>query len=208
MGVIAADPPSKKAKRLKAPPIVYSEKSEFKVTDEQKTEFLKFMELRSVLFTPSVDPCRLLPGGVVCLIDVPIILLTGSGGTQYCVGLFPKEVVLDGTTSASTERVIVWRLIRPGSAPATTTFTFFDDTSSVGKAPGIVILSDPKQQLHDGILGDGTGSPDGTKWLIWNRHKVVSKAVYIPVVVRTDNPGTPSEEVSVCGTPDPRIAND
>ena len=196
-----------KAKRSKSPPIVYTGKSDIKVTDELMAQFLKFMQLRAVLFTPPTT-CVLQSGGV-CVIEVPIILVSDSGGTQYCVGLFPEKVSLAATATGNPEKTIVWSLIPPSSAPAGATFTFFDDSGALSKAPGIIILSDIKKQMHNGALGDGTTTPpDATKYLIKNKHKLKGEAVYIPIIVRTDNAGTPSEKVSVCGTPDPRIAND
>jgi hypothetical protein len=63
--------------------------------------------------------------------------------------------------------------------------------------------------MHNGALGDGTTPVDSTKYLIKNKHRVKGEAVYIPVIVRTDAATTTDpEKVSVCGTPDPRIAND
>jgi len=208
LSVVGAEP-SKKAKRTKdAPKIVYTGQSDVKITDDLLKQLLQFMQLRSVLFT-APRPCVLQPGGV-CVIEVPIILLKDpTSGADYCVGLFPEEVSLAGTAAGNPEKTIVWSLIRPSSAPANATFTFFDDKATVGKAPGIIILNDKKKQLHGGTLGDGTTTPpDATKWLVKNKHVLTGKAVYIPVVVRTDDPGGAAEKVSVCGTPDPRIAND
>lgn len=198
----------KPAKREHASPIVYTGKADVTITDELQKRLLQFMQLRSVLFTRP-QPCVFRPGGV-CVIEVPIILLKDPGsGQEYCVGLFPEEVSLGSTAPANPPKTIVWSLIPPSPAPAAATFTFFDDRAAVGKAPGIIILSDRHAQLHGGALGDGyTTPPDPTKYRIRNRHRLRNEAVYIPVVVRTDKPGTASQKVSVCGTPDPRIAND
>jgi hypothetical protein len=67
--------------------------------------------------------------------------------------------------------------------------------------------------MHNGELGDGTqapgSDPDPTKYLFRHKNnKAKAVSVYLPIIVRTDNAGMPSEEVSVCGIPDPRIAND
>lgn len=196
----------KSVKRSKTTAIPYTGKADVSVTEEMRKQLLQFMQYRALLFTRS-RPCVILTDRV-CLIEVPVILLPDqASGTVYCVALFPEEVSLG--PAPSTEKTIVWSLIPPSSAPAGTTFTFFDDKAAVSKAPGIIVLSDGKKQLHDGTLGDGTVTPpDPTKYLIKHRHKVKNVGVYIPVVVRTDNPGAASEKVSVCGTPDPRIAND
>ena len=199
---------NKPVKRAKAPAIVYTGKSDVKVTDELLKRLQQFMLLRSVLLTAPYS-CTYQAGGV-CLVEVPIILVPDPGsGEMYCVGLFPEEISLSSTTTLNPEKTIVWSLIPPSPLPAGATFTFFDDKATVGKAPGVIVLRDSNKQLHDGALGDGTSNPpDPTKYQIKNKHKMLNKAVYIPVVVRTDNAGTASEKVSVCGTPDPRIAND
>ena len=208
MSVVAQAKPENARPRAKSPKIVYTGKSELAVTDEMMKKFLLFMQLRSVLFTKPIS-CVLQPGGV-CVIEVPVILVPDPASTEiYCVAVFPEKVSLSGTASTSIEKTIVWSLIPPASAPANATFTFFDDKASVGKAPGVIVLSDANKQLHNGTIGDGTITPpDPTKWLIKNKHKLKGEAVYIPVIVRTDNAGTASEKVSVSGTPDPRIAND
>ena len=212
MSVVAQPRPDKappRGKSAKSAPISYKSKADIVITEEMMKKFLLFMQLRSVLFTPPVS-CVLQPGGV-CVIDVPVILVPdpSTPGTDYCVALFPEKVSISGTSSTTTEKTIIWSLIPPAAAPAGATFTFFDDKAAVGKAPGIIILTDTNKQLHNGTIGDGTTStPDPTKWLIKNKHKIKGEAVYIPVIVRTDNAGTPSEKVSVCGTPDPRITND
>jgi hypothetical protein len=200
-----AAPPNEKAKRSKQP-IVYSERSNITITDEQKAQFLKFMELRSVLFTSPVT-CAIQVGGV-CVIEVPVVLVSDSSGTEYCVGLFPETVSLAGTTSTDTEKTVVWALSPVNPPPAGTTFTFYDASKYLTKAPGIIILSDKNKQMHSGALGDGTTPVNPTRWRLKNKHTIIGEAVYIPVVVRTDNAGTTMEKVSVCGTPDPRIAND
>ncbi len=205
---IAAAEPGKPAKQAKAAPIEYAGKADVTITDERKKQLLQFMQLRSVLFTKP-QPCVFQPGGK-CVIEVPVILLDDpANSTQYCVALFPEEVSLGPAASTDPGKFVVWSLIAPSPAPAGARFTFFDDKAAVGKAPGIIILSDKNKQLHGGTLGDGTSTPpDPTKYLFRNKHKLQNKAVYIPIVVRTDNLGTASEKVSVCGTPDPRIAND
>lgn len=203
---IVAAPANEKAKRSKQPPIVYSERSHITITDEQKAQFLKFMELRSVLFTSPVT-CAIQVGGV-CVIEVPVVLVSDSSGTEYCVGLFPETVSLAGTTSTDTEKTVVWALSPVNPPPAGTTFTFYDASKYLTKAPGIIILSDKNKQMHSGALGDGTTPVNPTRWRLKNKHTIIGEAVYIPVVVRTDNAGTTMEKVSVCGTPDPRIAND
>lgn len=202
----AADRPV--VKRTKAPELVYTGKADFELTIELRQQLLQFMKLRTVLFTKA-KTCVLQPGGV-CVIEVPIILLKDSSGPdEYCVGLFPEEVSITGTASGNPVKTFVWSLIPPVSPPPNATFTFFDDQAAVGKAPGIIVLKDAKKQLVGGMIGDGTTSPaDPTKYLLKNKHREKGKAVYIPVVVRTDDAGLPAEKVSVCGTPDPRIAND
>jgi hypothetical protein len=205
---VAAVEAGKPVKRTKAPAIVYKNKASVDITDEKlRLQWMQFMQLRSVLFTKSA-PC-VYQTGAVCLIEVPIVLLKDPNtGADYCVGLFPEELSLG--PAAPPGKTIVWSLIQPTTPfPAGTTFTFFDDKATVGKAPSIIVLSDKHKQLNGGTLGDGTLTvPDPTKYLIRHKHTVPNRAVYLPIVVRTDNPGTASEKVSVCGTPDPTIAND
>jgi hypothetical protein len=63
--------------------------------------------------------------------------------------------------------------------------------------------------MHDGALGDGTTPFKPYRYLFKHKNSVSkAEAVHLPIVVRTDDPGLASEKKSVCGTPDPRIAND
>ncbi len=207
MGMVAAaERPA--VNRTKAPEIVYTGKADFELTIELQQKLLQFIKLRTVLFTKAKQ-CVLQAGGV-CVIEVPIILLKDpTGPEEYCVGLFPEEISITGTAPGNPVKTFVWSLIPPVSPPPNAKFTFFDDQAAVGKAPGIIVLKDSKKQLHGGMIGDGTVTPaDPTKYLLKNKHREKGKAVYIPVVVRTDDAGLATEKVSVCGTPDPRIAND
>jgi hypothetical protein len=60
--------------------------------------------------------------------------------------------------------------------------------------------------MHNGFLGDGKpGTPDPMKFNVKNKHKAIATAVYVPIVLKED---TVTHEISLCGTPDPRILND
>jgi hypothetical protein len=111
-------------------------------------------------------------------------------------------------TPGNPEKTIVWYLDPQFTVPSGSKFTFYDE-----KDHGIIILTDNDHQMHNGELGDGTqapgSDPDPTKYLFRHKNnKAKAVSVYLPIIVRTDNAGMPSEEVSVCGIPDPRIAND
>lgn len=200
LSVVAAE----KAKRRA--PIDYSHVPREVVSDELRKDLLQFMLLRQRLLTPP-QTCAYQTGGV-CVIQVPVILLPDpkdtTGMTQYCVALFPAEFHLPGSASTNTEKTIVWSLLPPSPAPTgPATFTFYDEPNH-----GIIILSDDNKQIHAGTLGDGTMPVDATKYLVRDKHKGKNEAVYLPIVVRTDNPGTTSKKVSVCGTPDPKVVSD
>ena len=190
-------------KRPIAKNIVYSGKLAPALTEEQRKLLLLFAQSRRVLFTESTT-CVPQPGGV-CVIEVPVYLLSDANGT-YCVARFPEKYSIPGTPG-STEKTIVWSLLPPADAPANATFTFFEGKIS-NKALGIIVIKDGNTQLHDGALGDGTTPTDAKRFLIKNKHKIKGESVYIPIVVRKDDAGTSAEKVSVCGTPDPTIAND
>lgn len=208
VSVVAQPVKKKHSASAKPAPIQYSGRSDFQTDDKLMNQFLLFMQLRTKLFTPP-KTCAIKPAGV-CVIEVPVILVPDpANGAEYCVALFPETVSFTGTTATDPGKKVVWSLIQPSPPPAGATFTFFDDKTTINKAPGIIILSDSKKQMENGSLGDGTSStPDPTKYNFKNKHTAKGEAVYLPVVVRTDNAGTASAKVSMCGTPDPRIAND
>ena len=204
LGVGAAENGAAKRK----PPIDFSPHSKFEVTTELRQQLLQFMLLRKKLLIPPVT-CVLQPGGV-CVVDVQVILLPDPADptkqTEYCVALFPEVVHMPAPASSTNpEKTIVWSLLPPSPGPVVgpATFTFYDEPNH-----GIIILSDIKKQMRAGTLGDGTSPIDATKYLIKDKHKTTGDAVYLPIVVRIDNPGTSAEKKSVCGTPDPRITND
>jgi hypothetical protein len=180
------------------------------VTDEMKANYLKFMELRQSLLVQLTDSnCKYQAGGVVCLVQVPVYLLTNPSepGKVYCAAAFPKLITLP-RTNGNPEKTIVWYLDPQFAVPTGAKFTFYQEPDH-----GIIVLNDKDHQMRGGELGDGTqapgADPDPTKYLFRHKNnKPNAVSVYLPIVVRTDNEGMPSEEVSVCGTPDPRIAND
>jgi hypothetical protein len=200
LSVLAAENPKTKKQQLR---IDYSKAQQVKITEQMRANFVKFIEGRRALLAQSVT-CTYQPGGI-CVLDIPVILVPdpANSANVYCVAVFPEEFDLPGTPGAN-EKIIVWRLIPPSPVPVGAQFTFFDK-----KDYGIIVISDNSNQLHGGALGDGTVSPpDATKYMFMDKHKIKDQAVYIPIVVRTDNAGTASQKVSVCGTPDPTIAND
>ena len=198
--VLAADNPKAKTRS----PIDYSKTTKVLITDDQRRDFLQFMLLRKKLFLHSQT--GMFQAGGVCVIEVPVILLNdpAPGGQQYCVALFPEEIHLGPGGSGNSEKIIVWALTPPDPAPAgPATFTFYDEPNH-----GIILLSDTNKQMRGGALGDGTTPINATRYLFKNKHKVANVAVYLPIVVRTDNPGTAAAKVSVCGTPDPKVVSD
>jgi hypothetical protein len=200
LSVLAAENPKAKKQQFR---IDYSKAQQVEITEQMRVNFAKFIEGRRALLAKSV-PCTYQTGGI-CVLDIPVILVADPANASniYCVAVFPEEYSLPGTPTTD-EKTIVWRLVPPSPLPAGATFTFFDK-----KDLGIIVLSDNSSQLKGGSLGDGTVTPpDATKYRFVNKHKVKSKAVYLPIVVRTDNAGTASQKVSMCGTPDPTIAND
>lgn len=202
LSVLAAENPKAKNKELK---IDYSKALNVDkfVTPEMKADFLKFMQLRSALLVNVGEPCQFQSGGV-CPIDIPVYLLAGSDGKVYCAAAFPESVTLPGADPGDPGKIIVWRLVTTFPIPPGATFTFYSE-----KDHGIIVLSDPDKQMKKGNLGDGTTPVDPTKYMFTHKHnKSKAVSVYLPIVLRTDNAGTSTEKVSVCGTPDPRIAND
>lgn len=202
-----AEEPKPSAKMRKNASIRYSGEPTVPLTADRIERLKLYAKVRAALVGPPYR-CVYQTGGV-CVIEVQVGLIDDGAGNEYCVAPFPEEVQMG--IGDDLEKTIVWRLLRPANAPASSTFTFFDDSKSIHKANGIIVVSDDKKQLKGGRLGDGTTSPpDPTKWLIKHKHQRNSKntAVYLPLIVRTDDPGAANEKVSVCGTPDPRIAND
>jgi hypothetical protein len=177
------------------------------ITDERLTEIQKSIVLHRLLLVPLSDPTCPLQSGGVCPIEIPVLLLPDPADTTkfYCVAVFPEVVVLPGSTVTNpSEKIIVWALKPASPPPPGTTFTFYDE-----KNHGIILLKNGSTQLHHGALGDGTLPLDPTKYMFRSKNNVSkAEAVYLPIVVRTDDAGKPSEKVSVCGTPDPRIQND
>lgn len=209
LSVVAAEKPTAKAK---AQAIDYSKAITIPITDKLKEDLRRFIRLRSTLLVKLTDEeCKLQSGGV-CPIMIPILLVEDpeDPAKEYCVAVFPEVVKLPGAGSSSTEKTVVWSLVMPGSAtkPPGATFTFYSEKDHGGqKDMGILLLKNGSNQMHSGTRGDGTSAqPDKTKYLFKNKHKIPNaKGVYLPIVVRTDNAGTSSEKVSVCGTPDPLI---
>ena len=212
-----AKEPAKAATKKRAPPLKIDYQDSIKisqlVTDEMKAKFLNLMILRQSLLVPLADShCKYQTGGVVCVIQVPVYLLTDtttSPPKTYCAAAFPELVTLPGTAApGNPEKTIVWYLDPQFPIPPGAKFTFYAE-----KDHGIIVLKDNDKQMHDGELGDGTQTPpappDPTKYLFRHKNnKAQAESIYLPIVVRTDTtPGSP-DKVSVCGTPDPRIAND
>jgi hypothetical protein len=184
--------------------IDYGKAQKVTITEGMRANFAKFIEARRALLAKSET--FEYQGGVFCAFEIPVILVPDPAkpADVYCVAVFPENIDFPGTLPTASEKAIVWRLIPPSPAPANATFTFFDK-----KDHGIIVLSDNSSQLKNGALGDGTLPLDPTKYMYQNKHKVKDKAVYLPIVVRTDtDPTNPAKKkVSVCGTPDPTISN-
>jgi len=172
-----------------------------------KVKVLALMEvqraLQKVLFTAAVDSCYIETGGV-CRIPVEIIRVTGSDGTIYCAARAPEKVTLADTASAD-ERTLVWSMTFPESVPADTKYYFLGE-----KDHGALVVRDDDKQIYNGKLGDGSGGPaDPQKWNAKSKHNTrKSESVYVPVVLQDVKQADNSIKTSLCGTPDPRIAND
>lgn len=177
------------------------------LTPDRKERLQRYAKDRAALLGSPYDCAPVYQPGGVCVIELAVELVNDSAGKEYCVVPFPEEIKLGQGDDSS--KAIVWSLIRPSSAPANTTFTFFDDRLSKHKAKGIIIVTDGQNQLNDGELGDGSANPVASRWMV--RHKFQKNkpntAVYIPLIVRTDDPGGANEKIAVCGTPDPKIVN-
>jgi hypothetical protein len=193
------------AEKPKAKAIDYSKAITVVITEQMTADLLRFMQLRRTLLVPVKEACSYQTGGV-CPIEIPVVLLQDPADAtkQYCVAVFPEVVKLPGAGAGSIEKTVVWSLKPKSPPPPGVTFTFYSE-----KDHGIILLKNGSNQMHSGTHGDGTATqPDKTKYLFKNKHKVQgAQAVYLPIVVRTDNAGTPTEKVSVCGTPDPLIEN-
>jgi hypothetical protein len=173
------------------------------ITLEFRQQVLKSMaqtaQLRQLLLTAPVlcvlqgDKCR-----------VPVQLIQVTDGTEtYCVGLLPEVVTLQGTSGANSTKRIVWELIPPDPPVANAEFFFHDESDH-----GIIWLSNfgSPLQLHNGTLGDGSiGSPDRTRFVVRNRHRIKGEGVYVPIILQKD---TTTGKIALCGTPDPRMVND
>jgi hypothetical protein len=187
--------------------IDYSKAIKVPISEDRLSDLKKSIILRRALLVPLPDPNCTYQSGGVCPIDIPVLLLPDPQDATkiYCVAVFPELVVLPGSGPSAPEKTIVWSLTGPASPPPNATFTFYNE-----KDHGIILLQDIHKQMHGGTLGDGTTSTvDPTKYMFKNKNKISkAESVYLPIVVRTDNVGTAQEKVSVCGTPDPRIAND
>jgi hypothetical protein len=94
LGVQAAKTPPVKApakastKKRAMPAINYQDSIKISqlVTDEMRANFLKFMILRQSLLVPLDDPkCKYQTGGIVCVIQVPVYLLTEPHGLHQGV---------------------------------------------------------------------------------------------------------------------------
>jgi hypothetical protein len=209
-----AKEPAKAQAKKRGPPINYQDSIMISqlVNDERKASFLKFMMLRQTLLIPLTDThCKYQTGGVVCVIQVPVYLLTDpmDPTKTYCAAAFPELVTLPGAAApGNPEKTIVWYLDPQFTIPSGAKFTFYSE-----KDHGIILLKDDDKQMHDGELGDGTQAPsappDATKYLFRHKNnKGQAVSIYLPIVVRTDTISGSPDKVSVCGTPDPRIAND
>lgn len=146
----------------------------------------------------------------VCVVRVPVILVKDEAGQVTCVAVFPEKLNAGKADKTKTnEKTIVWDLIPPSPALAPgVTFTFFDKSKSLSQAPGMLFLNDTNDQIINGGLGDGTlSTPDATKYHVTDKLDSAGIATYLPIVVRTDNPGAHDEKVSMCATPDPIIWN-
>ncbi len=204
---MAVDPGPVRVAEYKGPKIVYTNDPGVKIDDNLLRRLQQYVRSRSFLFTP---PKSCVLQGGVCVIEIPVVLVKDAQGTDYCVALFPERVSISGTLAGKrNDTPIVWSLIppKPAQAPGTT-FTFFDDSHSLDKAKGILFLDDTQKQMDGAGLGDGITLPaDNTKYHVINQHSQKGLATYLPIVVRTDFANTPTPKVSMCGTPDPVIAN-
>jgi len=175
--------------------------------EELKTlqkEVLAFMELRkAILFTKAIAGCEIKTGGV-CEIPIEVIRVTGSDGTIYCAARAPESVTLTDTQNAD-ERTLVWSLTFPEAVPGDTSYYFLGE-----KDHGVLVLRDDDKQIYNGKLGDGSGGPPNVhKYNAKSRHNSrKSVSVYVPVVLQDVKQTDGSIKTSLCGTPDPRIAND
>jgi hypothetical protein len=188
--------------------IRYSGEPVERLTPERKERLQQYAKDRAALLLQTFDCTPVYQAGGVCVIELEVGLVSDAKGNPYCVVPFPEEIQLG--TGDDRRKTIVWSLIPPSSGvPANTTFTFFDDRPSRHKAKGIIIVSDAQKQLNDGVLGDGTVNPPASRWMVEHKFQKnrPNTAVYIPLIVRTDDPGGPNEKIAVCGTPDPKIGN-
>jgi len=135
--------------------------------------------------------------------------------TTYCMGVAPRYVLIRGKTKAKkikwelelvdpkTGAVLTWNKVEPPGS----TLDFLGDEDH-----GILIMQNiydnqNKPQLKEGKRGkDSAGNSDRT-YSMKNDHKENGTATYLPIIVHTLNPGLATEEVALCGTPDPVIYN-
>lgn len=204
--------PAQKAKVKKTLPIDYSLALKVPIADLLKSDFKTLFQLRRALLVPLTNPGCTYQSGGVCAIEVPVFLMKHpTENTMYCGAAFPEVVKLPDSGDKSTgEKTIVWTLkpvaLNQGDPmPAPNEITFYPE-----KDHGIILLKNGDKQMHGGTLGDGTKvPPEATSYLFKNKHRAkTAEAVYLPIVVRTENAGTSTEKISVCGTPDPKMVND
>jgi hypothetical protein len=174
------------------------------VTTEFLNQLLDWTKFREALYTDPIDDCPIVDN--VCTIDIQLITVSDVSGT-YCVGLLPRYVRLTKTQSSNPTKRIVWNLLPPDPPVANADFFFYDeDDHGITWLTNIQSSLPWQREFHTGRLGDGgSGATAKTKFSVMNRHRVKGDAVYVPIVLKRD---TVKNEISLCGTPDPRMVND
>lgn len=130
-----------------------------------------------------------------CIIEVDVWPVN-SGGTDYCLTQFPREVTFDRLTR------VVWKL-KTNKLTSTTTGKSYDIEFHANQ--GIIPFRDMATQ----ILGGGHGDSDtANKW--WyhriNLHLAPDPAiVYVPLILQV---GSDPNDVGVCAVGDPRMVNE
>ncbi len=151
------------------------------------------------LLSPTRQLCTNPPikfGFPTCEIEVDVWLVY-SGGTDYCLTQFPKEVTFDRLTR------VVWKLKRHtlhSSDTGNTYYIGFHDKY------GILPHIDNYGQVHAGGFGDGD-TPN--KWWYHRFNLYLHKdpaIVYLPLILHVLS--TDSNNVGVCAVGDPRMVNE
>ncbi len=162
--------------------------------------FVPFLSMYyQFLLSPTRQDCKnppvvlLLP---TCVIDVDVWLIN-SGGTDYCLTQFPREVTFDRLTR------VVWKLKQHNVTSSTTGRTYNIEFHS---DYGILPLLDMHRQVVGGGFGDGASA---NKW--WyhriNLHSSIDPTIiYAPMILQVLS--TDSNDIGVCAVGDPRMVNE